>query len=87
MELNFLGQGIHELPTKSTYRILVLGASKTGKTSIVRQFLYDQFSPAHTETMDDMYRGEFEDVSFLHIFKLNLHLNTYLRQVRLKRNF
>ena len=63
MELNFLGQGIHELPTKSTYRILVLGASKTGKTSIVRQFLYDQFSPAHTETMDDMYRGEFEDVS------------------------
>ena len=61
MELNFLGQGIHELPTKSTYRILVLGASKTGKTSIVRQFLYDQFSPAHTETMDDMYRGEFED--------------------------
>ena len=65
MELNFLGHGIHELPTKSTYRILVLGASKTGKTSIVRQFLYDQFSPAHTETMDDMYRGEFEDVSWL----------------------
>ena len=39
---------------------MVLGASQTGKTSIVRQFLYDQFSSRHVETMDDMYRGEFE---------------------------
>ena len=38
-----------------------------GKTSIVRQFLYDQFSPVHTETMDDMYRGEFEDANGLTI--------------------
>ena len=58
---------MHELPTKSTYRILVLGASQVGKTSIVRQFLYDQFSPVHTETMDDMYRGEFEDANGLTI--------------------
>ena len=74
MKLNFLGQGIHELPTKSTYRILVLGASKTGKTSIVRQFLYDQFSPAHTETMDDMYRGEFEDVSYCLVIQEKIRL-------------
>ena len=53
--------GSDGLPSKSTYRILFLGASRTGKTSIVRQFLYDQFSPSHNETMDDMYRGEFED--------------------------
>ena len=78
MELNFLGQGIHELPTKSTYRILVLGASKTGKTSIVRQFLYDQFSPAHTETMDDMYRGEFEVKHTLLYFYFTLHYFTLL---------
>ena len=38
-----------------------MGASNTGKTSIVRQFLYDQFSPIQSNTMDDMYRGEFED--------------------------
>ena len=49
------------MPSKSTYRILFLGASNSGKTSIVRQFLYDQWSPLHKETMDDMYRGEFED--------------------------
>ena len=50
-----------ELQSKTTYRILFLGASNTGKTSIVRQFLYDQFSPIQSNTMDDMYRGEFED--------------------------
>ena len=45
------------------YRILVLGAPKTGKTSIVKQFLYDEFSDVHTETTGDMYCGKFEDIS------------------------
>ena len=57
----FYFTGSTELPSKTTYRILFLGASNTGKTSIVRQFLYDQFSPLESNTMDDMYRGEFED--------------------------
>ena len=45
---------------KSNYRIMILGAKKVGKTSIVRQFLYDKFSDGYKETMDDMYRGEFD---------------------------
>ncbi|TRY69006.1 hypothetical protein TCAL_04096 [Tigriopus californicus] len=45
---------------KANYRIMILGAKTTGKTSIVRQFLYDQFSTVHKETVDDMYRGEFD---------------------------
>ena len=50
-----------ELPAgKSNYRILVLGSKKVGKTSIVRQFLYDKFNPLYAETVDDMYRGEFD---------------------------
>ena len=53
-------EGANLADGKSNYRILVLGASKSGKTSIVRQFLYDKFSSVYTETMDDMYRGEFE---------------------------
>ena len=57
----FYIKGSSELQSKTTYRILFLGASNTGKTSIVRQFLYDQFSPIQSNTMDDMYRGEFED--------------------------
>ena len=39
---------------------MVLGTSKTGKTSIIQQFLYDQFSSKYEQTIDDMYRGEFE---------------------------
>ena len=51
-----------DLPAaKSNYRILVLGACGVGKTSIVRQFLYDKFSPRYKATAcEDMYRGEFE---------------------------
>ena len=51
-----------ELPAaKSNYRILILGACGVGKTSIVRQFLYDKFSPKYKATAcEDMYRGEFE---------------------------
>ena len=45
---------------KSNYRILVLGAKRVGKTSIIRQFLYDKFSLSYKETVDDMYRGEFD---------------------------
>ena len=45
---------------KSNYRIILLGAKKCGKTSIVQQFLYDKFSDGYKETMDDMYRGEFD---------------------------
>ena len=51
---------LNAFPTKSIYRIMVLGASKTGKTSIIQQFLYDQFSSKYEQTIDDMYRGEFE---------------------------
>ena len=47
-------------PAKSIYRVMVLGAPKTGKTSIIQQFLYDQFSSKYEKTIDDMYRGEFE---------------------------
>lgn len=45
---------------KSNYRIMLLGATKSGKTSIVRQFLYDKFTAGYKETVDDMYRGEFD---------------------------
>jgi small GTP-binding protein len=56
------GGGCGELPAgKSNYRILVLGTCGVGKTSIIRQFLYDKFSPAYRATaVEDMYRGEFD---------------------------
>ena len=35
------------LVTKTKYRVLVLGSARVGKTSIISQFLYDQFSPKY----------------------------------------
>ncbi len=46
---------------KSNYRIMFLGACKTGKTSIIRQFLYDKYTSTYKATaVEDMYRGEFD---------------------------
>ena len=46
--------------TKTSYRVLVMGASRVGKTSIISQFLYDQFQSRYKATVEEMYRGEFE---------------------------
>ena len=38
------GQSHHHYQHKTKYRVLVMGSSRVGKTSIISQFLYDQFS-------------------------------------------
>ena len=45
---------------RSNYRLLVMGANRVGKTSIISQFLYDQFNSWYKPTVEEMYRGEFE---------------------------
>lgn len=45
---------------RGTYRVVVLGGQRTGKTAIISQFLYDQYNTAYKETVEEMYRGEFE---------------------------
>jgi small GTP-binding protein len=43
-----------------TFRVMFLGASSVGKTSIITQFLKNQFSSKHQETLQDMYNGELD---------------------------
>lgn len=45
---------------KVEYRVVVLGGSMVGKTSIISQFLYDTFIGIYKETVDEMYHGEFD---------------------------
>ncbi|CAB4054346.1 unnamed protein product [Lepeophtheirus salmonis] len=45
---------------KTNYRILMMGPVGVGKTSIIHQFLYDSFPEEYSQTMDDMFHGEFE---------------------------
>lgn len=44
---------------KEQRRIVVLGAAKVGKSSIIQQFLYDQFSKRYSRTIEDLYVAEY----------------------------
>ena len=43
------------VPLKNSYRMVFLGSSKVGKTSIIRRFLYDDFSERHYPTIDEFH--------------------------------
>ena len=43
----------------ATFRVVVLGAARAGKTSIIRRFLYDEFSERYHETIEDIHRMNF----------------------------
>jgi septin family protein len=41
------------------HKIVVMGASKTGKTSLITQFLYSAFTTKYKRTVEEMHRGDF----------------------------
>lgn len=42
-----------------TYRVAFLGAAGVGKSSIIRQFVYEQFDVKYTKTVEELHRAEF----------------------------
>ncbi|KAI6177352.1 hypothetical protein M3Y97_00897700 [Aphelenchoides bicaudatus] len=49
-------QAVVDLPR---FRLVVLGAAKCGKTSIIRRFLYNEYKDAYRETVEDLHSKEF----------------------------
>uniref|UniRef100_F1LBX4 GTP-binding protein Rhes n=1 Tax=Ascaris suum TaxID=6253 RepID=F1LBX4_ASCSU len=47
------------MPAK-TYRLIVLGSAKVGKTSIIRRFFYEEFSDKYKETIEDLHSRNFK---------------------------
>ncbi|XP_012258210.1 ras-related protein Rap-2a isoform X2 [Athalia rosae] len=41
------------------HKIVVMGAAKVGKSSIISQFLYNTFSPKYKRTIEEMHHGDF----------------------------
>lgn len=41
------------------HKIVVMGAAKVGKSSIITQFLYGSFSPKYKRTVEEMHHGDF----------------------------
>ncbi|XP_075969759.1 ras-related protein Rap-2b [Anticarsia gemmatalis] len=41
------------------HKIVVLGAAKVGKSSLITQFLYNSFSPKYKKTIEEMHHGDF----------------------------
>lgn len=48
------------------HKIVVMGAAKVGKSSIISQFLYGTFSPKYKRTVEEMHHGEF-NVAGVHL--------------------
>ncbi|XP_018574193.1 ras-related protein Rap-2b-like [Anoplophora glabripennis] len=48
------------------HKIVVMGAAKVGKSSIITQFLYGSFSPKYKRTVEEMHHGDF-NVSGVHL--------------------
>lgn len=41
------------------YRVVVLGATGVGKSSIISQFLYDRFNAEYEQTVEELHRGHY----------------------------
>uniref|UniRef100_A0A0K0EP32 GTP-binding protein n=1 Tax=Strongyloides stercoralis TaxID=6248 RepID=A0A0K0EP32_STRER len=54
----------------SNYRLVVLGSSKVGKTSIIRRYLYQDFTQKYKETVEDLHSRKFT----IHGSELNLEI-------------
>ncbi|XP_060520072.1 ras-related protein Rap-2b isoform X2 [Cylas formicarius] len=48
------------------HKIVVMGAAKVGKSSIISQFLYGSFSPKYKRTVEEMHHGDF-NVAGVHL--------------------
>ncbi|XP_049819481.1 ras-related protein Rap-2a isoform X2 [Aethina tumida] len=48
------------------HKIVVMGAAKVGKSSIITQFLYGTFSPKYKRTVEEMHHGDF-NVNGVHL--------------------
>ncbi|ELT91648.1 hypothetical protein CAPTEDRAFT_634 [Capitella teleta] len=46
-------------PVKDRYRIIVMGASRVGKTCIINRFLYERFVAKHKATVENLHQGEY----------------------------
>ncbi|CAI6361481.1 unnamed protein product [Macrosiphum euphorbiae] len=54
------GSGSGSTTMKIRRRVVMMGAARVGKTSIIKQFLYDQFPDRYKETIEELHRGDYE---------------------------
>lgn len=45
--------------SSARHKIVVMGATKVGKSSLITQFLYSRFSPKYKRTIEEMHQGNF----------------------------
>ncbi|GAB0096998.1 ras-related protein Rap-2b-like [Sergentomyia squamirostris] len=45
---------------KEHHRVVMMGAAKVGKSSIISQFLYDKYLARYRQTVEELHRGEYE---------------------------
>lgn len=55
--------------SEDRYRLVVLGSTKVGKSSIIHRYLHNTFSDKYKETVEDLHSRQFRiQVSFQKLF-------------------
>ena len=57
---NHFGNITNEVTLKNSFRLVALGASRVGKTSIVKWFLGEEFQEGYIPTIEDFHRKIFK---------------------------
>nr|CAD7572505.1 unnamed protein product [Timema californicum] len=58
-EVNQAGVIASSTPGAVRHKIVMMGAAKVGKSSLISQFLYGTFSPKYKRTIEEMHHGDF----------------------------
>nr|CAD7447365.1 unnamed protein product [Timema bartmani] len=58
-EANQAGVITSSTPGAVRHKIVMMGAAKVGKSSLISQFLYGTFSPKYKRTIEEMHHGDF----------------------------
>lgn len=58
--LSTIAEASAGVSVKDHYKLVVMGASRVGKSAVIQRFLYNNFPVKYTPTVEEFHSGEFD---------------------------